>query len=722
MHDAGAPAATILHPVEIEVPWEELEASASGLKSASSDVASAMTDAGSSWAGLTDAYRQPGTQEAVWAAMDDAPGVVEDWADVMGSAVQILRDFIDEGKPLQTRCESLKEQATNLQMRLAASNLVDTLLPGSSSGEGEADGDAALRQDIAEHNAAVLNLNQDWNALESRVAGDLSALHGSSGRDSEIPSVSVPGTGTPTTPAGAVSPEFELGNIILSADLSASGQSPDPDEVLEEIYDEDGYDGDWGAWAADNPELAAEFSDNQLTSEDQLPEGAEGLYELAEGDNTDPANIDAVAEIWEGLGDEEQQALLLMFPTVFGNLNGVAFQHRGNANAVRVFGEQHNLQQAREEQEQAVPEGRPNSTLDEMDEVLKGLDDAADALQGDDDFTVLQLDTSETGQIVAMQGHIHDETESVHATVPGSEVSLEDLEDGMGNLSEVTDPENDATAGIYFQGWDTPDSALGSNNVLADPNAYQVKAGASALAGFDHALDNEIEVQTGNAEQVRTAYTGHSAGGVMLATASTKEYGLDADSMTLLGSVGSGVGLEDRSDLANEDMEIYYLETRSDIAATGRAAMPQYSENFGTDYHDQMESLGAQRLETGLTDAEIDTPEGKTQNGLQLLEEGEPWGGHTIYYAGDSLSTQNIQAAAEGAEENQVYYVDAQEHITSSFVDRGPDRGTTYHFEFGNHRKSFDTMQQAEIYAIEYISSINDQGELPNGSPLGGGS
>lgn len=480
------------------------------------------------------------------------------------------------------------------------------------------------------------------------------------------------------------------------------------DEILDEIEDE--YEGDWTEWAANNEEQAAQLTQNELTNASQLPDGAEDLYELTLQDNTDPEVIEAISEEWDLLGPREQEALLLMFPAVFGNLNGVNFNHRGQANTVNVYGERHNLRQERDELEEAPSYERPYRRLADVNLILNGLNQAASALEsnsGDSsDITILQLDTSSSGQVVAMQGEIHEDTEAVHGTVPGSQRDITGLERGLNDLAEVTDPDDPNSAGIYFQGWDTPPNAVLSNNIASDPVANQVKDGADALAGFNHALNQEIDNNTDNSEQVRTAYTGHSAGGVMLATASTEEYGVDADAITLIGTVGTGVGLEGREDLANEDMELYYLETRSDIAAPGRNIMPQYSENAATtSFYDRMDDLDAVRLETGLVDASEQTPEGRRVDEMQLLEEGEPGGGHSSYYTPGSTASQNIQAAAEGSSESFVPYVEVNDYITSGQFGP-PGEGTSYRFEFGDHTRTFDTQNQAQIYAIDYITGM----------------
>lgn len=198
MHDAGAPTLSILTPIEVDVPWDELDSSASGLKTNSSDVEASMSDVGTSWGGLQAAYKQPASQETVWSAMDEVPGVVQDWADTMDSAGNIIQDFVTEGRPLQETAESLRAQAWILEGRLAISR-IDIF--GLISDD-ETDEDSQLRQDIDQHNQDVLNFNSDWRSLENRISGRLEALHGASGRNLEIPRVYADGTARPNVPGG----------------------------------------------------------------------------------------------------------------------------------------------------------------------------------------------------------------------------------------------------------------------------------------------------------------------------------------------------------------------------------------------------------------------------------------------------------------------------------------------------------------------------------------
>lgn len=259
MHDPGAPSggagAEVLFPTEVDVPWGDLDASASGLKSACSDVEASMNDVRNTWGGLESAYQQPESQETVHSAMDSVPDSVQDWADTMDSAGSALQDFATEGRPLQQVSESLRAQAWLLQGRLLVSR-IDVL--GIISDD-EIDEDSQLRQDIAQHNQDVSQFNADWRDLESRVARRLEALHGSAGVNDDIPDFS--GSGAAALAGTNVgSPDSFDPNLIVPAAIPASSTQVGPTPPIDD-------DADWGTAG---------------TAADGVDAGHEGLKRLAE--------------------------------------------------------------------------------------------------------------------------------------------------------------------------------------------------------------------------------------------------------------------------------------------------------------------------------------------------------------------------------------------------------------------------------------------------------
>ena len=327
MEDWGTPdtsSTDILYPTEVDVPWEDLDDSASGLKTASSDVESSMSDVRSTWGGLESAYQQPDTQDTVHSAMNSVPDSVQDWADTMDSAGSALQDFVTEGRPMQTTSQELMTQATMLQGRLLLSR-IDFL---GIIGEDETDEDSQLRQDIAQHNQAVWQFNQDWRNLTTRITGRLESLHGSAGMDDDIPDASAEGSGTPPFVQASTGPSFN-GDIFTFMANQGDGEAYDSSNVEEagELYraasaqgatgeDQEKFLEHLGEMSAEDieefaqrNESANQFSLPMPASEEDLESWPDGAFGVAWWNNAKSNGID--------------EALKEHLPLVTGNVQGV---------------------------------------------------------------------------------------------------------------------------------------------------------------------------------------------------------------------------------------------------------------------------------------------------------------------------------------------------------------------------------------------------------------
>lgn len=551
MHDAGAPSVNILQPVEIDVPWDELDSSASGLKSASSDAASAMTGIGSSWGGLVQAYRQPESEQAVWSAMDDVPSVVEDWADAMDSAVGVLRDFVDEGRPLQIRSEALKQQAAGLQLRLAVSNLLGPLPVGEESGE-----DSALRQAIAEHNAEVLNLNQEWNSLESRIAGDLSALEARNGQNDQVPQVYVPGTGNPMMPAGMFSPSFDLASIV-SASVGESGENEDRGDVrrAKELYEATTRHGAgaeeteafYEHLATLSPEEIEEFSSIRTRIHNEspiLPETQEDLDNWPDG-----------AAWWNGMEDDQQDAMVEHLPLLTGNTGGVPYEARNEAN------------------EAALAYLLASSTMTNGQK--EKLREIRDSTEGSNRM-LLSLNTGDTWHsnnspdpLAAVSVGNPDEAETTSFNVPGMGSGTHNMTTEVERADGLHEELGNTHAVVSWVGYDAPEAPETSSypgdwvEVLSNEKAEQ---GGWALA---HSINGYHQTMEGQDRESILRINAHSYGTNTAAYALTRT-DQPVDSYTMFGSAGIPEDVaSNASDLNVKETEegnpaVYATESKED--------------------------------------------------------------------------------------------------------------------------------------------------------------
>ncbi|GAA1450029.1 alpha/beta hydrolase [Nesterenkonia lacusekhoensis] len=562
MHDAGAPTLSILTPIEVDVPWDELDSSASGLKTNSSDVEASMSDVGTSWGGLQAAYKQPASQETVWSAMDEVPGVVQDWADTMDSAGNIIQDFVTEGRPLQETAESLRTQAWLLEARLAISR-IDIF--GLISDD-ETDEDSQLRQDINQHNQDVLNFNSDWRSLENRISGRLVALHGASGRDWEIPRVYADGSARPGAPGGGFADSFDLGQIALAA-----GDSPsEAVEEAEELYGDAMAE---GATGEDQQQFLDQIADMSAEEIEEFAERNEdaNLHNLpapsSEADLQEwPDGAYGVAW-WDGMSEAQQAALIASLPLITGNVQGVPSRKRNEANLnaldkIRESGVHDEYAENLESIEDAALEqegqgerfllsldvGTPHESRQPLAEIsignpdvhtevtysTPGMNSGTHNMDTETDNAQRMYDNTSNQAVVAWMGY---EPPTTDETIPES--VQEDFMDSEGNvdwenitwedIQNLQEHLEDAHDGLMSQ-----DGSV-MNDVRADEGGYR----------FAYAIDSRIDSKEARAEHMDTNVeseidvniVAHSYGTNMTAHALTRT-DHDVDSVVFMGSSG----------------------------------------------------------------------------------------------------------------------------------------------------------------------------------------
>lgn len=555
MHDAGAPTLSILTPIEVDVPWDELDSSASGLKTNSSDVEASMSDVGTSWGGLQAAYKQPASQETVWSAMDEVPGVVQDWADTMDSAGNIIQDFVTEGRPLQETAESLRTQAWILEGRLAISR-IDIF--GLISDD-ETDEDSQLRQDIDQHNQDVLNFNSDWRSLENRISGRLEALHGASGRNLEIPRVYADGTARPNVPGGGFADSFDLGQIALAA-------SDSPSEAVEEAEELYGDAMAEGATGEDqekflehlgdmDPEDIEEFADrNEDANLYNLPAPSsdEDLAEWPDG---------AFGVAWWNKAEENgtHEALKEHLPLITGNVQGVPSEVRDEANsqaAIDIIDSgEHSDYEANLDRilEAALSDNRYLLSLDvgmpgeerpplaevsvgdpdDYDEITysaPGMNSGTHRMDNEVNRAHSIYEDSENQAVVAWMGY---EPPTTEETIPETidDMFLDengniDVEKGVEELQNLND-------------WETITNLYGAYDELFQQEG-SVMSDSRADAGgyrFAHSLDSHQQAAEANGKESSVNVVAHSYGTNMTAHALTRTEH-DVQTVTFMGSSG----------------------------------------------------------------------------------------------------------------------------------------------------------------------------------------
>lgn len=597
---------------DIEVPWDVLEDAALDMQTRAKSTNSYVTDAQSAWNRLSGAYQHDETQSTVYSALNDLSAPLEEWKESLATAQSAISDFVPTGKKLQRESERL---ATELP-------LLDTMVALGQGGD-----NPDLDQQVREFNDRAEKLRTDWSTAQSTAADALDAIKTGTGGSLPLSAT----LGGPTLP--------DVSWSTFTAGLDEDFGDVDPKDLLPSLRGLSTEE--LRAWAAANPEAAELLASNKPDG-DFPPGSPEATMATAmEGDAPMTASgIHDIRGAWLGLTDKNQEKLLLLYPGVFGNLNGVPMANRATANIITVAGYREHVRNGlgpepqRDDYSRDTTTGRGSILGDRgtnkfisdhtawlaekkrLDSLAKGLDYAMEH-----DTQVVFISLEGDGQTVTMKGQPSPSTTHVATLVPGTTTDLGTLETSMDRLDAIDGEEEPGKVSFYWQGTDLPDEVL--DNVTSDYN----EQGAPRLAAFDDAVDAEIS------EKARTTYVSHSAGGSLLGTAERE--GLDSSNIVYVAPAGPGHNVGSPQDTRNPDANRYWIQTRDDPI--------KWSQRLGGGYHgdhvgsagDPTEQMGAHRLESGFLDPN---------------DPGSIVKGHSEYFTPGSTSANNIQAIIEGGD------------------------------------------------------------------------
>lgn len=598
---------------DIDVPWDELENAATDMSTGSGNTKSYLDDAQAAWKRLHGAYSHDETQATVYAALDELTTPVSDWKDALKSAKTAISDFVATGRKLQKESEALGGLLPGLKSKVTADP------------EGE---DSGTTNELTEFNSRARALRTDWSTAQSTAVEALDAI--TTGTGGSLPMEAA--LGGPSLPTVTWA-DFTAG---LDEDFGAV----DPVDLLPSLR---GLSTDeLRAWADANPEASKVLANNKLMGP-FLPGSPEAAMAEAmdNGSHTETWGIDRVRETWLGLDAKDQEKLLLLYPGLIGNLNGVPMANRAKANIITVAGYR---EQTHEQLEDYPPEpqrsdysrdtsGGRGSILGDrgtsefigdhaawlaekrrLETVAQGLDYAMDH-----DTQVVLISTEGDGRVVAMNGTPSSSTNNVSTLIPGTGADLGELGSYTDRLDAIDGKQDSSRVSFYWQGADLPDEL--DDNLTSKYN----DDGGPSLAAFDYAVDAEVP------ESARTSYVGYSAGAPLLGTA--ERQGLDSTNIIYVAPAGVGHDVGSPDDTDNENAHRYWVQTRDDPI--------QIAQDLGGGFHgpsfiqgsNPALQMGATRLETGFVDP--DDPD-------SLMS------GHTDYFGPRSTAAMNIAGIIDG--------------------------------------------------------------------------
>ncbi|MCR5977876.1 hypothetical protein GDN83_09040 [Gordonia jinghuaiqii] len=286
---------------------------------------------------------------------------------------------------------------------------------------------------------------------------------------------------------------------------------------------------------------------------------------------------DQRASLLASLTPEQLRRLGQADPQAIGNMNGVPFPVRIDANETNI---RNALIDERQKQQ---PD---QSRIDQLVKMLGGVEDPVTGRQVERTF--LGFENTTTGRMIEIIGGIGPGTRNAAVYVPGTGTNLNGSNTNHAaawNLANATD----GPVILYMNG-DLPQDLL-PWPLLSDNHAFDTTPAnnmAPGLVEFGRELDRTLDAV---APDAKTTFIGHSYGGAVVGTA--EQLGLNADRVIYASSAGTGV-LDGPWQNPNPDVERYSLTAPGDPV--------HFSQSAGGSQHggDPDSTPGVKRLDTGL--------------------------------------------------------------------------------------------------------------------------
>ncbi|VXB76471.1 alpha/beta hydrolase [Citricoccus sp. K5] len=597
----------------VESAWDTLSDAAADLKTESKNVQDSMADAQASWQGFRTWYRHDDTEDAVWTGLDVLEPHAEDWASALASAKDAIDDFVATGQPLQTEREDLDQEEPGLSSRRSAAL--------SSDDEAEVE---EVRAAILTFNERATSLTTDWDNAQETFESAIGAI--SIGTTEGLPAVDGPRD------------EGTLDWAAMTSELDESFGELDPRSIwrdLRGLTEEELRD-----WLEANPEAARALAENELPG-NPIPGSAEEtmIEAMADDAQLSEDGIAGIRAAWLGLEDHERERLMLLFPGIIGNLNGIPLATRGRTNQVTVAGLREQTAERLAEHRDNRPQHAPGNAYERgqwedeekrLETLLDGLGKAWDAY-GEPHFprdktetpgySTVFVSTDGLGQIATMRGEPSADTQRAVTFVPGTNTTIASVDHYNDALNAMDGDDPEGTVSIYWQGTHLPQDLVRDN---ATPHYNE--EGAPLLAAFDHAAD--LEMASNRHRDVPTTYVGHSAGGSLLGTAERE--GLDSTNIVYVAPAGNGHEVSSPEDTENEYAYRYLVQTNDDSISWAQALGGGAQSGSFWEGSNPVRQMGAVRLESGLKD------------------DGSIMEGHTDYFERGSTSARNIEGVVYG--------------------------------------------------------------------------
>ncbi|WP_051798695.1 alpha/beta hydrolase [Streptomyces sp. NRRL S-337] len=224
-----------------------------------------------------------------------------------------------------------------------------------------------------------------------------------------------------------------------------------------------------------------------------------------------------------------------MYPEQIGKTNGLPSMVRDDANRL-ALNQQLNFVSGSDQALPGIPENRHNL------EVLKAELDERDGATGNKKLYLLDFNGFDDGKAVIAMGN-PDTADNVGVQVPGTAT---DMNSTGGQLSRIEKLQRSAeradpsanTSMVYWLGYDAPEIPSDDAPNLAVAGTGRADDAAPDLRDFTRGLRASLE----GSDRAHMTVLGHSYGATVVGDADAGGKGLDADSISVVGSPGETVG------------------------------------------------------------------------------------------------------------------------------------------------------------------------------------
>lgn len=263
------------------------------------------------------------------------------------------------------------------------------------------------------------------------------------------------------------------------------------------------------------------------------------------------ASAQEVASWWSSLSDEEKQRMIVEHADVIGNLEGVDYTSRNQANRIMLPIRRKEVMREAARYEQTLgpnPTDEQRAEMDRLRNRVRAIRQIEDTLKKESSDGVprylMSLDTSGANVLAAISQNNPDNADHIGVIVPGMTTSVAGNSEGGsildydGHATVMREAAKDAAnpgetvAMVEFFGYDAPPSVVeASNTVMAT-------FGAHKLASFLNGIDAVREHGAGDAH---ITVASHSYGSTTAGIAATLVGDGVIDDLVQFGSPGSGV-------------------------------------------------------------------------------------------------------------------------------------------------------------------------------------